>query len=62
MLWNIEKNKVQTTVDCQVCKYFDKKLKKCNGLGKNCFVYDKKTGTVIDPVTKLAIKKLRNKE
>ena len=58
MLWNKEKNKVQTTVDCQVCKYFDKKLKKCNGIGKICFVYDKKTGTVIDPVTKLAIRKI----
>ena len=38
------------------CPYFDKEKKKCNGLGKTCFEYDPKTKTVIDPITKLAIR------
>jgi hypothetical protein len=31
-------------------------LKKCEGLNKNCFLYDEKTKTAIDGVTKLPIK------
>lgn len=56
MLWNKELTKVKTSVDCQTCCYFDKTLKKCNGIGKNCFEYDPKTKTCIDPITKLPIK------
>ena len=57
MLFNNELNKVKTSSDCITCLYFDKKLKKCNGIGKVCFEYDGKTKTMIDPITKLPIKK-----
>lgn len=56
MLYNKDLNKVRTKVDCQTCKYFDKKNKKCNGIGKACFEYDRKLGVCIDPITKLPIK------
>ena len=56
MLYNIELNKVQKTKHCLTCKHFDRKYKKCNGLGKNCFPYDPKTRVVVDPITKLPIK------
>lgn len=56
MLYNKETKKIKTNADCLTCKYFDKKLQKCNGIGKACFEYDEKTGTAIDPVTKMAIK------
>lgn len=56
MLYNVELKKVKTSSDCITCLYFDKKLKKCNGLGKCCFEYDEKTKTVFDSVTKLPIK------
>lgn len=56
MLWNREKKKIQARVDCINCPYFDKKTKKCNGIGKNCFEYDQKSKTAIDPITKLAVK------
>jgi hypothetical protein len=35
---------------------FDRKKKKCNGIGKVCFEFDEKAKIVIDPVTKLPIK------
>lgn len=56
MLYNKNLRKVQTKVDCQTCQYFDKKKKKCNGIGKVCFEYDEKTRTCFDPITKLPIK------
>lgn len=56
MLYNVELKKVKTSSDCITCLYFDKKLKKCKGIGKACFEYDDKTKTVFDPVTKLPIK------
>lgn len=56
MLYNKELKKVKASSDCITCQYFDKKLKKCNGIGKNCFEYDVKTKTVFDPITKLPIK------
>ena len=56
MLYNKELKKVQTNADCITCTYFDKKKKKCNGIGKNCFEYDEKTKTAIDTITKLPIK------
>lgn len=56
MLYNKERKKIQTNVDCLQCKYWNAKKKKCNGIGKNCFEYDAKTQTAIDPVTKLPIR------
>jgi len=56
MLYNKNLKKVQTKVDCQTCQYFDKKKKKCNGIGKMCFEYDEKTRTCFDPITRLPIK------
>lgn len=56
MLYNKDTKKVQTNVDCLKCKEFNKKLKKCNGIGKVCFEYDPKTRTAIDPITRLPIK------
>lgn len=56
MLYNKELKKVKASSDCITCQYFDKKLKKCNGVGKVCFEYDVKTKTAFDPITKLPIK------
>lgn len=56
MLYNKDKKKIKSNADCLNCRYFDKELKKCNGIGKVCFEYDEKTNTAIDPVTKMAIK------
>lgn len=56
MLYNNERKKIQTNSDCLTCVHFDKKKKKCNGIGKVCFEFDMKTRTMIDPVTKLPIK------
>ena len=56
MLYNLNKNKIWSNADCLTCEYFDKKLKKCKGKGKICFLFDKKTQTIIDPITGLPIK------
>lgn len=56
MLYNNNLGKIKTSSDCITCFYFDKKLKKCSGIGKYCFEFDEKTNTAIDPVTKLSIK------
>lgn len=56
MLYNKNKKKVQKSVDCLTCKYYNHRLKKCEGIGKNCFEYDEKTRTAIDPITRLPIK------
>ena len=56
MLYNIELKKKQTNTHCLSCKYFDKKKKKCLGIGKACFEFDPKTGTIYDPVTHLPLK------
>ena len=56
MLFNIERNKVNKTGYCIGCKHFDRAKKQCEGIGKTCFLYDPKTKTVIDPITKLPIK------
>ena len=53
MLYNTKLKKIKTVLDCPTCAYFDKKLKKCNGLNKICFEYDDKTQTIIDGNTKL---------
>lgn len=57
MLYNLEKNKVCSKVDCQECPSFDKKTKTCKGFGKICFEYDPITNTALDPITRLPIKK-----
>lgn len=57
MLYNKNTQSVKTFIDCLNCQYFDKEKKKCiGGVGKNCFEYDPKTQTIIDPKTKLPIK------
>lgn len=56
MLYSRNSKKIQTRKECLTCEYFDKKKKHCNGIGKNCFEYDVKTQTAIDPVTKLPIR------
>ena len=56
MLYNVEKKKEKKATDCASCQYFDKCTKKCNGLNKNCFLYDKTTKTIIDGVTGLPLK------
>lgn len=56
MLYNNNRKKVKTALDCLTCEYFDQANKKCvGGIGKNCFEYDPKTQTIIDPKTKLPI-------
>lgn len=56
MLYNIKLKKVKASSQCITCFYFDKNTKKCNGFGKNCFEYDAKTKTILDPITGLPIK------
>lgn len=56
MLYNNELKKIRTGADCISCKFFDKRKKKCTGIGKICFEFDPKTRTAIDPITKLPIK------
>lgn len=53
MLYNIEKKAVHKASDCITCRLFDKRLKQCKGINTICFVYDEKTGSVIDGVTKM---------
>lgn len=55
MLYNKDREKVQTNADCLTCPYFDRAKKKCKGIGKACFEYDPITMTAFDPVTKLPI-------
>lgn len=56
MLFNVKNRKPQTNINCLTCPYFDKKNKKCKGIGKACFEYDEKTKTIYDPITHLPIK------
>lgn len=56
MLYNKNLKKIKTSVDCLTCPNFDKKEKKCKGIGIVCFEYDPKTKTAIDPISKLPIK------
>ena len=56
MIYDIDNKKIHNALDCLDCPYFDKKLKKCGGIGKRCFEYDEKTRTIIDPITKLPLK------
>lgn len=55
MLYNKKLKRVRNRCDCVDCEYFDKRLKDCKGIGKDCFPYDEKTKTCIDPVTHLPI-------
>lgn len=56
MLYNLEKKKVQSPIDCTKCPYKDKKTKLCTGINKCCFEYDSATKTIIDGVTKMPMK------
>ena len=56
MLFNIHEHRPQTNIDCLACPYFDKQEKRCKGIGKRCFEFDKKTGAIYDPVTHLPLK------
>lgn len=56
MLYNKDLKKAKTNKDCLVCQHFDKKKKRCFGIGKVCFEFDPKTRTAFDPITKLPIK------
>lgn len=56
MLYNIEKKQIKNTSHCLECKYFDKALHRCSGIGKVCFEYDEKTQTLIDTTTGLPLK------
>ena len=58
MLYNKETQQVKKGTDCLKCKYFDHTLKQCKGIGKNCFLYDYKTKTIIDNITGLPLKKI----
>lgn len=62
MILNTETNKIKTPTDCLTCEFWDKRLKKCNGIGKKCFEYDALTGTILDPITKLPIKKVEKEK
>ena len=55
MLYNVKLKKEHTNLDCPACPHFDKKYKRCNGMGKVCFEYDKITQTIFDPITKLPL-------
>ena len=61
MLYNIKRKKIQNSLDCLNCEHFDKTLKKCKGYGKRCFEFDPKTMTIIDPVTRVPIKVIKEK-
>ena len=56
MLYNIEKKKIKQPKDCFSCECYDKKELKCTGLNKVCFEFDETTYTVIDGLSKLPIK------
>ena len=62
MLYNIKDKELKTMNNCVKCAYFDNKTKICNGIGKVCFEYDKKTQTIIDTITKLPIKITKESE
>lgn len=55
MLYNKKKGNKKKMTDCLECECFDRKEKKCKGLGKVCFIIDK-TGTLYDPLTGLPVK------
>ena len=55
MFYNKSKSRIKQSTDCICCEFFDKKKKKCQGIGLNCFEYDQKTHTIFDPKTKLPI-------
>ena len=56
MIYNRELEKEKKSTDCITCRYFNKKTKKCEGLGSICFETDS-VGNLIDPRTGLKIKK-----
>ena len=57
MLYNKKLNKPKTNLDCLSCEFFNKEKKKCEVRGKVCFEYDSITNILIDPITRLPLKK-----
>lgn len=55
MLYNIDKQHIQTDDDCFTCQHFDLLRLKCDGYNKTCFEYDEATKTVIDGITHLPL-------
>ena len=55
MLYNKQKMRIKQSTDCGNCELFDKKKKKCNGFGINCFEFDPIMNVAVDPVTKLPV-------
>ena len=58
MLFNVEKNRLKKDSDCLTCPHFNKESNSCGGMNKCCFACDKKTGIIIDGITRLPIKKI----
>lgn len=56
MLFNKKTKKPQTPLDCLHCPFRNKQTKQCEGIGKNCFLYDHRNKTIIDPITNLPVK------
>lgn len=61
MLYNKQLKRNTTSVDCLTCKCYNKKEKKCEGLGIICNEIDPFTNTLMDAVTGLPID-IKNKE
>ena len=59
MFYDNELEKLHSPIDCLTCKHFDKVEKKCKGFGKKCFEFDPITQTILDPYTKLPLKKVK---
>ena len=60
MFYNTELKREKQELDCQDCSSYDKSEKRCKGYGKVCFLYDKITGTCLDPVTNLPFNPEKN--
>lgn len=60
MLYNVKEKKLINSVMCEKCEY--KEGIKCKGIGKCCFLYDEKTGTLVDPLTRKPIKSRKEDE
>lgn len=57
MLYNLKEDKEQDFTSCLKCKYKINGL--CRGIGICCFEYDTLTHTLIDPLTKKPLLKVK---
>lgn len=62
MLYNTERKKVITRVDCLRCEHYNHRTGDCDGLNTVCFEYDPRTKTAIDGVTHLPIRAVEEDE